>query len=138
MFVAIASRTGTLATEFSDILHQIISCTNRLISITMNHQDVKAAENSIPKDQPMELDDTDSLLVSTSIGLISMQQEAARSVPVVSRTTHNKAASPPIMLEKKMVHQTRIEFKQPPEPAPLPKKKKRKVPRNEIDDIFGF
>lgn len=35
MFVAIASRTGTLATEFIDILHDITSCTNRLISVTV-------------------------------------------------------------------------------------------------------
>ncbi|KAH9484295.1 hypothetical protein JR316_0003776 [Psilocybe cubensis] len=143
MFVAIASRAGTLATELIDTVRLIISCTNRLILITIHNKDELAGpgpiQNSDAKPQPMDVDNSvDLLSISQAIGVMTTQQKTAQSAPVISPTQDSNAAPPPITVPKTVVYKTRIEPKQLSEPVPIPKKKKRKAPRNEIDDIFGF
>jgi len=129
MFIAISSRMRVLCLELQNVLQQIVSNIELLPTdlhttvptATLEQKDLTAA--------PLE-----SNLLSTSIsGHAEYGRHGTPSLP-----SHQTVKQAHIAVERKIP--TRIqrdERKDASHPEPAPKKKRRKVARNDIDDIFG-
>jgi len=149
MFVAISSRTQSLAQELETIVKDMHTCTEKLIAVIFlqRQQRSKNLSNIIPALTPINTAVIESIappvLIDNPISkpvheavinppeeLKQMMATSILAVPVENVILKRKAS--------KKTHREIEQSKKPSNNVPEPRKKKRKAPKNEIDDIFGF
>ncbi|KAF8959045.1 hypothetical protein BDZ97DRAFT_1839559 [Flammula alnicola] len=146
MFVAISSRMRMLSLELQEILRQILSCANRLLVVlSATSGEALGLSNSTSflqaaQDVDLEMADVD---LGPSVNLV--RRETPQPVSKASRQSSQNenttsSTSSRIIVERIESSKSRKGSEQPKqayESVSVPKKKKRR-PKNEIDEIFGF
>jgi len=134
MFIAISSRMRVLCLELQSVLQQFVSNVVNLLPTVM----VKISDTAIPTATIGQMDMTASSLESSLLRISGHKEYGQHGIPSFpSHQMTEHVGSPHITVERKIPTQiSRDERKGSSHPAPS-KKKRRKVARNDIDDIFG-
>ncbi|PPR06673.1 hypothetical protein CVT26_001215 [Gymnopilus dilepis] len=148
MFVAVTSRTRALAMELREALQLVESSVGRLKNIlaaregnNVNRNDVNTSKCLQQETRGRVNDPILNHVAITQDGAFLLPETTASPPNVVVRNSTSKStvviekviSTIPPTKKRKAMEQSKQDSK-----LEVPKKKKRTVARNEIDDIFGF